>query len=165
MSETALPWYRHGWPWILIAIPAVAVVLGIAMLAIAIGTDDGLVADDYYKRGLAINQTLERVARGEALGLAALVDVTPEGAVALRVIRVNDAAALPPTLQFRLAHPTRAGADRVAVLVRGSDGTYAGRIAPSAAGRWQVIVEAQDWRLPAVPVTGELRGVRLGAGG
>ena len=52
------PWYREPWPWILMAPPAAAVIAGAATVWIAVGSADGLVADDYYKRGLAINQVL-----------------------------------------------------------------------------------------------------------
>ena len=48
------PWYRQGWPWFLIALPATAVVAGIATLVIAAKTFDGMVVDDYYKEGQAI---------------------------------------------------------------------------------------------------------------
>ena len=40
--------------------PAVAVVCGAVMLWLAITSYDGLVSDDYYKEGLAINQVLRR---------------------------------------------------------------------------------------------------------
>ena len=58
MRDATQPWYREPWPWILMAGPAIVVVAGFATLAIAVKTDDGLVADDYYKQGLAINRVL-----------------------------------------------------------------------------------------------------------
>ena len=54
------PWYKDRWPWILIAGPATVVVAGFITLWMAVVSDDGLVTDDYYKQGLAINQTLAR---------------------------------------------------------------------------------------------------------
>ena len=60
LPATAKPWYRHVWPWLVMAPPAVAVVSGIAMLWIAIASDDGLVTPDYYRRGIGINQQLTR---------------------------------------------------------------------------------------------------------
>ena len=71
MPAAGTPWYRQRWPWLLMLGPAIVVVAGIVTAVIAIETDDGLVADDYYKRGLAINQTLERAARTAVLGLTA----------------------------------------------------------------------------------------------
>ena len=61
MHETpAAPWYRHLWPWLIIAPPAASVVAGLAMLWIAIASDDGLVTPDYYKQGIEINERLTR---------------------------------------------------------------------------------------------------------
>ena len=41
----ALPWYRHRWPWILMAGPAIVVVAGIATAVIAVATADTIVTD------------------------------------------------------------------------------------------------------------------------
>ncbi len=53
------PWHRQFWPWVLIAIPATTVVACAVMITLAIVTDDGLVSDDYYREGLAINKKIE----------------------------------------------------------------------------------------------------------
>ena len=53
-------WYREPWPWLVMSGPAIVVVAGIGTAIIAFRTSDGLVADDYYKQGLVINQTLKR---------------------------------------------------------------------------------------------------------
>ena len=68
-ADAVTPWYRQRWPWLLMLGPAIVVVAGISTAVIALETDDGLVADDYYKRGLGINQTLERASR--SAGVAA----------------------------------------------------------------------------------------------
>ena len=49
------------------------------------------------------------------------------------------------------------------IVMRGPDGIYAGHVEPGVAGRWLVIVETDDWRLPPVEVTGAIDDVRLGA--
>ena len=163
MSVTlqAKPWYRDRWPWLLIAGPAVVVVAGLATAWIAWSTDDGVVADDYYKRGLVINRQLERSARGEALGLGAVLEVARDGAVRLRLSGLADGAA-PASVRAKLTNATRAGNDRVATLERGADGVYAGRMAPVPPGQWLVSVETDAWRLPTVEVGGAVREVRLG---
>ncbi len=43
--------------------PLTVIVASVFTLWLAVRSEDGLVADDYYKRGLAINQTLARAAR------------------------------------------------------------------------------------------------------
>ena len=161
ITANAKPWYRHRWPWLLMAGPAIVVVAGLVTAWLAWTTDDGVVADDYYKRGLVINRQLERSARGEALGLGAVLEVAPDGAVRLQ-LSGPAAPAAPASVRARLTNATRAGEDRVATLERGADGAYAGRVTPPARGRWLVSVETDAWRLPSVEVEGAVGEVRLG---
>ncbi|MFO1323214.1 MAG: FixH family protein [Burkholderiales bacterium] len=159
------PWYRQRWPWLLMAGPAIVVVAGFWTLWVAIDSDDGLVADDYYKRGLAINRTLERSDRAAALGLSAVVDVDDAGRARVALSSaVRDNVAIPVTVRLSLVHPTRAGHDRRGELVRGPDGDYVGSVPAGEATRTLVIVETDHWRLPTVEVAGPLRGVRIDAG-
>ena len=58
-----VPWYRQRWPWLLFAGPAIVVVASFATLWLAASSDDGVIADDYYKRGLLINREIDRTAR------------------------------------------------------------------------------------------------------
>ncbi len=51
-------WWHYGHVWLIIAGPAAVIVAGFITLAIAIGTPDPVIADDYYRRGLDINKTL-----------------------------------------------------------------------------------------------------------
>ena len=69
--------------------------------------------------------------------------------------------ARPASLRFRLAHPTRAGEDRAAMLVPAGPGRYTGRVTPVHPGRWRVIVETDRWRLPGVETNAPIEGVRL----
>ena len=157
------PWYRDRWPWILMAGPAFVVCGGSYAMWLAQSTDDGLVADDYYKRGVAINRTLQRFELAAQLQLRAVVAVAADGSA--RVTLTGAENALPASLRLRLVHPTRAGFDESADLVRGSDGIYTGTMAPPRAGRWLVIVETDAWRLPAVEAKDGLADVRLGDAG
>jgi hypothetical protein len=143
------PWYREPWPWILMAGPAIVVVAGIATAVIAVRTDDGLVAADYYKRGLAINTVIARVERARSLGLAATVQF---GAARDRVrvlITHGPAPAEPPRLT--LVHATRAGLDRTVDLHPLGAGVYEGRIEIPASGAWRIQLEdaRASWRLSA----------------
>jgi hypothetical protein len=51
-------WWKYGHVWLIIAGPAAVIVAGFITLAIAIGSPDPVIADDYYRRGLDINKTL-----------------------------------------------------------------------------------------------------------
>jgi len=66
--------------------PAIVVVAGFITLGLAIQSSDGLVADDYYKQGKAINMTLTRDARARELGYRAQLDMTTQGQVTLRFV-------------------------------------------------------------------------------
>ena len=99
MPAAGTPWYRQRWPWLLMLGPAIVVVAGIVTAVIAIETDDGLVTDDYYKRGLAINQTLERAARmietgGAEKAIALLDEREPDAPAEVPEITALKAAAL-----------------------------------------------------------------------
>ena len=158
------PWYRQRWPWFLMAGPAIVVVAGFVTLWLAVTSFDGLVADDYYKRGLGINRLLERAERADALKLVALVDVAANGMARVALTSsVPDLAAAPATIRLTLTHPTRAGSDRRIELSRGPDGMYRGQADNLPQGRWLVGVETDDWRLPAVAIEGELRAIRIPA--
>lgn len=54
----ALPWWRYGHVWLVIAGPAIVVVAGFVTLALALRSPDPLVAQDYYRKGIEINKTL-----------------------------------------------------------------------------------------------------------
>jgi len=161
-DRRAKPWYREPWPWFLIAGPAIVVVAAIGTAYLAVTSDDGVVADDYYKRGLLINRVLEREQRGEAMGIGALVAIDENGAVRVDVRGLGETP-LPETVTLRLTHATRAGMDESAVLRRGGGTAYVGRVDPPPAGRWLVTVETDAWRLPTAEVAGRPDVVRLGS--
>ncbi len=163
-SRMRTPWYRQRWPWLLMAGPGLVVVASLYSGWLAVTSDDGVVADDYYKRGLTINRKLERVDRAAALKLSAAVDIAVDGEVRVALDSpMPDPDARPAVVRLSITHPTRAGNDRKSELVRGPDGRYIGRIDPPPPGRWLVGVETDAWRLPVVEVTGAIRDVRLGA--
>lgn len=145
-SAASLPWYRHRWPWFLIAGPGIVVVASFVTLWLAIKSSDGLVVDDYYKKGLAINRTLDRSNKAKALDLVAEAKFTSERVV----IKLSSKDDLPGKIRVTIAHPTRAGFDQ-SVLLPGVGGSFQGAVAPLTPGRWQVIIndEANTWRLNA----------------
>lgn len=144
----AQPWYREPWPWILMAAPAAAVIAGAITLALAIGSFDGLVAEDYYKQGLAVNQQFARAQTARELGVRGELVIEAEAGGAVRVeLAGRVAAGDEPVLV--LSHPTRAGLDQRVKLAATAGGVHVGRIEALAAGRWHVIVESApgQWRI------------------
>jgi len=158
----AQAWYREPWPWILMAGPAAVVVAGFVTAWLAVRSDDGLVIDDYYKQGLAINQTLGRSDAAERLGMQAEIHLV-DGRV-----RVLLGAAVRGELTLQLAHPTRAGMDQRLKLAMVRPGVYEGPLQPLPGGRWHVVLEQSAWRLAGdwtLPAAGALRlGGRSPAG-
>ena len=142
----AAPWYRHRWPWFLIAGPGIVIIASFVTLWLAIKSDDGLVTDDYYKQGLAINRTLAQSDLARSLGLVAHLR-WQDGRIEMRLAAKADSA-LPARLRLTIAHPTRAGLDQ-AIMLAGRDGLYGGVLARLPQGHWQVIIEdeAATWRL------------------
>lgn len=139
------PWYREPWPWAIMAAPAAAIVMGVVMVVLASRSNDGLVADDYYKRGLAINQTLDRVERARALGVAAGASFNAERTR----VRVTLAGEGGDGLTLRFVHPTRAGLDQAVRLQRAGAGLYEGTMTSPALGHWHLSLEddAGTWRI------------------
>lgn len=149
-AQTSKPWYREPWPWFLISLPATAVIAGLATVWIAITSADGLVVGDYYKAGLAINQTLARDDAARALALTATLQ-REEGALALTL--AGRLQAYPDQLSLMLAHPTRQGMDQTLRFSHAGGGLYRASMPPAiAAGKWhaQLADTASNWRLSGV---------------
>jgi len=53
-NQTERPWYRQFYPWMLIALPASAVIAGFVTLYIAISHPDALVRKDCVRDGATI---------------------------------------------------------------------------------------------------------------
>jgi uncharacterized protein len=146
-ERLANPWYREPWPWIVMAGPAVVVVAGAITTVFAFRTSDGLVADDYYKRGLMVNRVMEREARARALGIAAEVMFNGERD-AVRVILASNAP-LPGALRLTLVHPTRGHKDQTIELHHAGPSLYEGRMSAPSNAAWRVALEdgAASWRV------------------
>lgn len=156
-------WYREPWPWILMAGPAVVVVAGFVTLWLAVRSEDGLVADDYYKQGLAINKTLARDERARILGLHGNIEFDARG-TALH-LAAREGITLPPRLNVIVSHATRQGFDHTLSL-QGADGVWRGAGVDLRDGHWLVIVEdeARTWRLSGTLHTPGERLLALGGG-
>jgi uncharacterized protein len=67
------PWYKQFWPWFVIALPASSVVYSLTAVYIFSQNQVDLVAEDYYKKGKAINVDISRLRVADALKLHATV--------------------------------------------------------------------------------------------
>ena len=143
-------WYRQFWPWLIISLPATAVIAGIATLMIAMHEPDGLVVGDYYKQGLAINQTRARDRHARFLGLAAEGELAVESReVSLQLTGKQPVAS--ERLKLSFLHPTRANQDQIIWLQHSAADSdrYFGQLEKLSAGNWHVLLEPEQggWRL------------------
>lgn len=145
MKEPLTVWYREPIAWLVMGLPATAVVVGLYTYWLAATTSDGLVVDDYYKEGLAINRDLARDDRAQALGLTAQIALTADSVTI--VLTARNAANLPDALQVSLVHATRPGLDRRLLVQAAEPGHYRAALAGLPPGHWHVHLEAGDWRI------------------
>ena len=158
-AGSGLPWYREPWPWILMAGPVAAVIGGAITAYIAVTHQDGLVAEDYYKRGLAAGTTIARSERAQSLGVVGAVRLMPDRIV-VRMSAKSREFAPPAFVALTLSHPTRAGLDQSADLKRDGD-AYSAPFRLPTAGHWLVMLEddAKSWRLMGnvvLPASGDV---------
>ena len=137
------PWYRERWPWLLMAGPAAVLVAGAATVWIAFASADGLVAEDYYKQGLAINRVLAREEAARRLGLSS--EIRLDGGT----LTVTLQGAEPEALFVHLVHATRSGYDVRLRLAPTAAGAYTATLPPMPPGRWRIAIEDPrgSWRI------------------
>lgn len=161
-AQAPRPWYHEPWPWVLIGLPATAVVASVLSAILALDGADPVVDDNYYQRGLEVNRDLARVqtaADGHYHASVEFDGIERGQNVWVRIHStgpVHDA-----TLRIRLAHPGRSVADRTAVLARvpGSPdlaaeftGFWPDTAAPEAkagggAVNWIIDLQGSDWQM------------------
>ncbi len=154
-SATA-PWYRQAWPWLLMLMPAIALVGGLYTAFLAYTTNNSLVVDDYYKEGKAINLDIARDRRAVEMGLQAVLATEGDG-LALRLTG-KDGVPMPAAVSLKIMHATQSERDIAGQLLRGADGVYRlpGVTLP-ADGHWRLQIDdsSRAWRL--VTTTARLR--------
>lgn len=144
LQHDTTPWFRQFWPWALIALPLAAVIGCLITITLALQDTDGLVVDDYYKQGLAINQTLERDRKALEAGITAQATLDATG---LRLQLHSTNTAPPELITLRFLHATRANQDVELNLRHIGDGVYQSALPALTAGRWHVQLESDTWRV------------------
>lgn len=138
------PWFKQFWPWVLIGIPGLTVLACGVTIYLAVTTADGLVEDDYYKEGLAINQTLAKDQKAAELGLSAYVRMSDD-----KLEAFFNHSEIQGDLRLRLLHPTRAHHDQDLVLIPAAAGTYTATLDAIPPGKWHIELtdDSSQWRL------------------
>ncbi len=146
-NEDIKPWYKQGWPWFLIALPASAVIAGIATIIIATKNSDSLVKADYYKEGLAINQSIEQQKKAKSLALSFTLERADSS---LSITTVKELKT--PVLYLFLQHPADPEKDTTVVLNRSSNVlSYQGNAEQIYDVNYRVTLypPEQDWKILA----------------
>lgn len=151
-AQVSKPWYKEPWPWLLAIMPLTAVIASGFTVWFAVTSSDGLVVDDYYKQGKAINQTKERDRQAQLLGIRA--QLLPQGP-ALQMRLEGKMPTPPGQLTLKIMHPTRSGDDHD-VLLNWDGSSYSGKLPQLASAHYRVQVtpEFGDWRLTGTWLTG-----------
>ena len=142
--------------------PFAVVVASLASAWIAAATDDGVVAEDYYKQGLLINRRLAASGAERVRDPVATIGFRADGEV-----RVHLEAGPPPSrLQLKLERPGGRESRTLALSIA-EGGDWIGQLGTEAPGRWIVKIESDRWALPVTTIAGIPSEIRLGinAGG
>ena len=148
LNNDTQPWYRHRWPWLLMAGPVAVLIAGFITTWISFAGADALVVDDYYKKGKAINQDLRRDRAAATMGLSA--SMRYDAATDTLVGRLEGVkAATVVTLQ--LIHPTVPAKDVRQTFTPDASGEFSLPLPLLERARWQVQLEdaGGEWRLHA----------------
>jgi len=142
IQRSTTPWYRQFWPWFIIALPGMSVVMGLSMLYIAIYNADTLVKDNYYKHGLAINEQLDQDRLAAELGLSA--KVTIDGLSGEVIVELYGSAIAYENLQLLLIHPVDESRDMEVSLSLVDEGRYRADLSTKPENRYYLRLQPAD---------------------
>lgn len=143
------PWYRHSGPWLLMAGPFIVVLAGLATAWIAAHNADELVADDYYKRGKAVNMDLKRDTAASQMQLSANIFISDDYRHVRLQVKGKPGFKSPARLKLKLIHPTKMELDQEVMLQQHSGEMYEAELKTAVDGRRHISVEdlENQWRL------------------
>lgn len=147
-SNTSLitRWHQEPWAWLVFGLPAAAVIACMATIVIAVKTDDGVVVDDYYKRGLEINKVLVREDRARELGLSLDDIALADDFLSFRIAGAK-AFEFPDQMSVQLLHATVGRGDLALDAIHVGEGLYQARLTALPAGPWYLDISHAGWRL------------------
>jgi hypothetical protein len=143
--------------WIMWLLPGSAVFAGFTTLALALGSGDRPLPEEYHWEGDRLDRDFARARSAAALGVEVTLEVRGGQCHAL----LNRAADDVTALNVLLTHGSDASLDRRLRLARVAAGDYRAPCAPLASGKWRVAVDADaaSWALRGVVDTGQASAV------
>ncbi len=161
MSEfDSKPWYKQAWPWVLISLPIISVIVNMVLISLALDTEDTLVVDDYYKKGKGINQELSRVEYAKRLGVDLEINIRD---TSVELIFLDYEPTDRTALTLSLRHKTLASKDQIIALTSDASGVYRGKLKSVPVGKWSITVEPFDkqWKVQETRVIANNSQLRL----
>lgn len=147
-------WYREPWMLLVLGGPLIVIMASLYTGYLAYSGADHVIAPDYYKRGLAINQDIRRDLAARERGLEAALQI--EQSTRAVTLKLAGQGELPPMLTMNLSRAAGKGNEEIVFkvqLVQSGAGVYHGRLDVPAsmdageAAMWQVNLDGGDWRL------------------
>ena len=149
-EQAKKPWFKQPWLWFVLSVPIASVILSSIMVTVAVKGRDSLVSDNYYKDGMAINQTIEQDQLADELELKPSLELIENNVI----IELNGNKSHPryaeqAFLTLKVLHPTVGDKDQVIKLLPTPSGQYVGEISSAIEGRRYLDLYAFDerWRI------------------
>jgi uncharacterized protein len=146
-DENIRPWYKEFYVWMMLFFPMLAVFGCIVTIILAVKSNDGLVVDDYYKKGLEINRTLERDQNALDYQLNADINLDQESEEVEMVLAAASNFKYPENLSVSFLHATRLGFDKEVNMILTNNNIYRGNLTALIPGKWYVHIQRGNWRL------------------
>jgi hypothetical protein len=146
--NTSKAWYKEPWLLFLIALPLLVVIASINLVFISFDNADSVVADDYYKEGLAINQKIDSLNLAKQLGIS--IKLTIHNDIIEAEISPKQANNI-AILNLALRHPMDHRLDKTITLSRNQQGTFTGTLPTLSQGSWHIDISPlhaeQAWHI------------------
>jgi hypothetical protein len=142
-NEEITPWYKQRWPWFIISFPLLTVIAGIITYQIAANKPHSLVKDDYFKQGLAINQTLAKQNRAKDLGLVANFTMDKESQIlTVKISSTSDRNNFDNIKQLTVSfsHPTMENHDVEVKFSQLTNNEYVAELPKLPQSYWHILI-------------------------
>ncbi len=128
-------------------IPFLTVIAGIITYFIAADKPHSLVKDDYFKKGLAINQSIEKQQQAKTLNLTAALSFDVE--TQLINLTMSSSQALPEKIKATFSHLTQADKDQNITFERLTQNNYVAQLPQLVNKKWYILLsdENESWIL------------------
>ena len=145
MNTAVSPFRANPVFWIMLLLPAAAVVAGLATLFIALRHADHPLPANYPTEGLHVDHDFALARAAAAHG----IELSFTGGAGECTATLRNAPDDPATLSLLFTNGADPGLDRVILLQRAQPGAYHGACTALPAGRWLVVLEddAAGWAI------------------